>query len=60
MCDSQRSHAPPNRDRGGQNTCLDIPVAGVCQSAVSRAMAAGGVRCALVLSKLEKFFKLDS
>ena len=30
------------------------------ECSVSRAMAAGGVRCALVLSKLENFFKLDS
>ena len=30
------SHAPPRRDRGGQNTCLDIPFAGVCRSVLSR------------------------
>ena len=32
----QSCHAPPRRDRGGQNTCLDIPFAGVRRSALSR------------------------
>ena len=41
-------HAPPHRDRGGQNTCLDIPIAGVCRSALSRE------QWRLVLSKLGK------
>ena len=33
---TESTHAPPRRDRGGQNTCLDIPLAGVCRSAWSR------------------------
>ena len=32
----QSSHAPPRRDRGGQNACVDMPLAGVCRSALSR------------------------
>ena len=36
VCNPQSSHAPPRRDRGGQNTCLDIPLAGVCRSTLSR------------------------
>ena len=35
-CNPQSTHAPPRRDRGGQNTCLDIPFAGVCRSVLSR------------------------
>ena len=57
VCNPQRSQAPPRRERGGQNTCLDIRLAYVCQRSLSRE------QCRLmlddVLSKLEKVFKLD-
>ena len=43
--------ATHSRDRGGQNTCLDIPLAGVCRSALSRK------QWRLTLSKLEKLFE---
>ena len=36
VCNPQSSHAPSRRDRGGQNTCIDMPLAGVCRSALSR------------------------
>ena len=35
VCNPQSSHAPLRQDRGGQNTCLDIPPAGVCRNALS-------------------------
>ena len=43
-----KSYAPPRRDRRGQNTCLCIPHAYVCRSALSRE------QWRLALSKLEK------
>ena len=46
-----RTSPPGSR---GQNTCLDIHLAGVCRSALSRE------QCRLVLSKLEKILKLES
>ena len=33
-CNPQCTHAPPRRDRRGHNTCLDIPLPGVCRSAL--------------------------
>ena len=44
----QSSRAPPRRDRGCQNTCLNVPLAYVCRSALSRE------QWRLALSKLEK------
>ena len=52
LCNPQSTHAPPRRDRGGQNTCLDIPLAGVCRGALSRK------QWRLALSKLEKIFEV--
>ena len=49
----QSSHAPPRRDRGGQNTCLDIPLAGVCRCALSRKQ-----QWRLALSKLDFLFEV--
>ena len=51
-CNPQITHAPPRRDRGGQNTCLDIPLAAVCRGALSRK------QWRLALSKLEKLFEV--
>ena len=34
-CNTQSTHAPPRRDRGAQNTCLDIPPPGACRSDLS-------------------------
>ena len=51
-CNPQSTHAPSRRDRGGQNTCLDIPRAGVCRGALSRK------QWRLVLWKLEKLFEV--
>ena len=39
----QRIGAPPRRDRGCQNTCLDVRLAYVCRSSVSRAIATGAL-----------------
>ena len=36
VCNPQSSHVPSRRDRGGQDTWLGIPLAGVCGSALSR------------------------
>ena len=44
----QSSHVLPRRDQGGQNICLDITLAGVCRSALTRE------QWRLVLSKIEK------
>ena len=44
----QSSRAPPRRDRGCQNTCLDVPLAYVYRSVLSRE------QIRLALSKLEK------
>ena len=43
----QRIGAPPRRDRGCQNTCLDVPLAYVSRSSLSRE------QLQLALSKLE-------
>ena len=51
-CNPQSTHAPPRRDRGGQNTCLDIPLPGVCRGALSLE------QWRLALSKLEKLFEV--
>ena len=48
LCNPQNPHAPPRRDRGCQNTCLYIPLAYVCRSALSRE------HWRMALSKLEK------
>ena len=48
------THAPPRQDRGGQNTCLDIPLPGVCRSTLSLE------QWRLALSKLEKKLKFES
>ena len=51
-CNPQSTHAPPRRDRGGQNTCLDIPLAVVCRSSLARKQSR------LALPKLEKKIKV--
>ena len=48
VCNPQSTHAPPRRDRRGQNTCLCIPHANVCWSPLSLE------QCRLALSKLQK------
>ena len=48
VCNPKSTHAPPRRDRGGQNTCLCIPHAYVYRSPLSRE------QWRLALSKLEK------
>ena len=50
----QSSHAPPRRDHGGQNTCLDIHLVGVCRSVLSRK------QWRLALSKLKKLFEFGN
>ena len=52
MRNPQSTHAPPRRDRGCQNTCLGIPLAGVCRSALSRE------QWRLALSNLENLFEV--
>ena len=54
VCNRQSSHAPPRRDGRGQNTCLDISLAGVARNALSRE------QWRLVLSKLDKLLTLES
>ena len=44
----QSIRAPPRRDRGCQNTCIDVPLAYICRGALSRE------QWRLALSKLEK------
>ena len=51
-CNPQITHAPPRRDRGGQNTCLDIPRLGVCRRALSLE------QWRRTLSKLGKLFEV--
>ena len=51
-CNPHSIHAPPRRDRGNQNTCLDISLPGVCRSALSLE------QWRLVPSKLEKLFEV--
>ena len=51
-CNPQSTHAPPRRDRGSQNTCLDIPLAVVRRSSMA------GKQSRLALSKLENIFEV--
>ena len=58
VCNPQSSHAPPRRDRGDQDKCLDIPLACVCK---------GGLSCEQwrlvldnVLAEVKQILKLDS
>ena len=44
LCKPQNTHAPPPRDRGCQNTCIYIPLAYICGSVLSRALANGALR----------------
>ena len=48
LCNPRNTHAPPRRDRGCQNTCLDIPLVYVHCSGLPRKQRR------LTLSKLEK------
>ena len=48
VCNRQSTHAPPRRDRRGENTCVCIPHAYVYRSVLSREQTR------LTLSKLEK------
>ena len=50
----QNKFAPPRWDRGCQNTCLDVSLAYVCRSDLSRE------QWRLALSKLEKKLKFES
>ena len=53
-CNPQSPHAPPRRDRGGQIACLDIPLAGVCRSSLSRE------QLQLRSRSLTSYFKFES
>ena len=50
---TEHPRTSPSGSRG-QNTCLDIPLAGVCRGALSHK------QWRLALSKLEKLMKLDN